>query len=41
MDQTLLLWLSVIIIVAFGTLAHFLYDLAHRDFFKSRRKHKK
>jgi len=30
MDQTLLLCLSIIIIVALGTLAHFLYDLAHQ-----------
>lgn len=31
MDKTLLLWLSVVIIFALGTLAHFLYDLSHEN----------
>lgn len=31
MDQTLFLWLSVVIIFALGTLAHFLYDLSHEN----------
>ena len=30
MDNTLLCWLSIIIIAALGTLAHFLYDLARQ-----------
>ena len=31
MDQILFLWLSIIIIFSFGTLAHFLYDLSHEN----------
>lgn len=31
MDQTLFLWLSVVIIFTLGTLAHFLYDLSHEN----------
>ena len=31
MDNTLFLWLSVVIIFALGTLAHFLYDLSHEN----------
>ena len=31
MDQTLFLWLSVIVIFSLGTLAHFLYDLSHEN----------
>ena len=31
MDQTLFLWISVIAIVLFGTLSHFLYDLSHEN----------
>ena len=31
MDQTLFLWLSVVIIFSLGTLAHFLYDLSHEN----------
>lgn len=30
MDTTFNLWLSIIVIFAFGTLAHFLYDIAHQ-----------
>lgn len=31
MNQTLFTWLSIIIIFALGTLAHFLYDLSHEN----------
>ena len=31
MDQALFMWLSVVIISAVGTLAHFLYNMAHRN----------
>lgn len=31
MDQTLFLWISVVVITVLGTLAHFLYDLSHEN----------
>lgn len=31
MDQTLFTWISIIVIFALGTIAHFLYDLSHEN----------
>lgn len=31
MDQTLFLWLSIVIIFILGSLAHFLYDISHEN----------
>ena len=31
MDQTLFLWISIIVITVLGVLAHFLYDLSHEN----------
>ncbi len=31
MDQTLIMWIGVVVISAVGTLAHFLYELSHHN----------
>lgn len=31
MDQTLFMWISIIVISVLGTLAHFLYEISHHN----------
>ena len=31
MDQALFMWVSIVIIFAMGSLAHFLYEIAHHN----------